>query len=159
MNADTFHDTPVEDPGLWQRPEHLAAHLGLTVRTLRKWVARGRAERTRGYRGEVYYRLTEPVSRPMAPAPSADVAQPPQGDSVTQAALEQLQAKLVATQTEARAFQERTEAALAGFESARQENLRLRRELDYQRELAALPWWAGRRRRELTLPMIPPDAD
>ena len=51
------HTTPVDDPTLWQRPEHLAARMGVSVRTLRKWASKGRAERRRDREGQVFYRL------------------------------------------------------------------------------------------------------
>jgi len=152
MTAHVYYNSPVADPALWQRPEHLAANLGVTVRTLRKWVAKGRAERTRNYRGQVYYRVLEP----MGLAPAEDQV------TIVQAQDERLEAlnqQVVAAQAEAAEFRTHVEAAMARDDQARQENSQLRRELAYQRELASLPWWARRRRRELTIPMDPLDLD
>jgi len=141
MSVETHPAAAPEDPAVWHRPEALASHLGVTVRTLRKWVSKGRAERTRGHRGEVYYRLTEPLGLP-GPVPSGAGPDP-----------------LGRPAAQRDHLQEQVTAALEGFESARKDNAMLRRELDYERELAALPWWARRRRRELTLPMLPLDVD
>ena len=150
MTANIFYNTPVADSAQWQRPEHLAAHLGVTVRTLRKWVARGRAERTRSYQGHVYYRLTGASGPVPAPRVGADDA-----TKAHEERLEVLNQQVTAAQVEAAEFRTRVEAAMERDEQARQENSQLRRELEYQRELAALPWWARRRRRELTIPMDP----
>ncbi len=151
MNGEALHDFPVDDPVLWQRPEHLAIQLGVTVRTLRKWVARGRAERTRNYQGQVYYRLTEPFG----PAPSAVHPQSRSAAPAHEERFDQLSQQIALAQVEVTEFRARIDEATLKTESVRDENAQLRRELTYQRELASLPWWATRRRRQLTMPMVP----
>ena len=163
MNADFLHDAPVANPVLWQRPEHLADHLGVTVRTLRKWVAKGQAERTRSYRGQVYYRLTETMrmthiaSPPPPPAPAP--ASPPVDAPSSDARVDALEAQLIASQAEVAEFRRQVASVVAHDAQVKQENEQLRRELDYQKELAALPWWARQRRRDLTMPMGPLDLE
>ena len=152
MTMETLHDAPVDDPTLWQRPEHLSSRLGVTVRTLRKWVSRGRAERTRNFRGQVYYRLLEPIG-PVGSGlvPERAVVVRSTGDG----GVEALAVQIATAQSTAAELRARVEAVTADTQRVREENALLRRELEYQRELTAMPWWARRRRRDLTLPMVP----
>ena len=152
MTMETLHDAPVDDPTLWQRPEHLSSRLGVTVRTLRKWVSRGRAERTRSYRGQVYYRLLEAMG-PVPSGPVPDRSGPAR--PVNDGGVEALAAQIATAQSAAAELRAQVQAVTADTHRVREENAMLRRELEYQRELAAMPWWARRRRRELTLPMVP----
>lgn len=161
MNPEMFHDMPVDSPTLWQRPEHLAELLSVSVRTLRKWVAKGRAERQRNYRGQVYYRLTAPigpVGGPVRPTTDPGLVTLPGvvvGDLPQHAEqLDQLQQQIAAARQEAAEFRSMTEDTMRSLERISEENTHLRRELQYQQKVTSVPWWARRRRREITMPMV-----
>ena len=69
--------------------------------------------------------------------------------------VEVLHDRISAALVESAEFRMMAEVATRDYERVSEENMRLRRELQHQRELTALPWWAKGRRRKLTMPMIP----
>ncbi len=73
MDSTLLHDDPTGDPSNWQRPEHLSELLGISVRSLRLWASKGKAEKLRAPGGKVYYRLSGNDGQPELP-PSGNVA-------------------------------------------------------------------------------------
>lgn len=203
------HHAPVEDATLWQRPEHLAAFVGVSVRTLRKWATNGRAERRRDREGQVFYRLLDADAVPttsrahqaqlimgqrasertlpvpplvlppvMVPEPEGPVPEPiptapgPEAEGSVEliqhlislnakheAHIEQLHACIATVQQESARHRARVAEATESLELMRMENTQLRAELKHYHEFESRPWWSKKRRRDVTIPMTPLEAE
>ena len=153
--AEILHDRHTDDPTEWQPAASLAACLGIAERTVRHRVKQGTVERFRAPDGRTYYRAPEPH-------PATHLATGNASDSLPAivathlAAVATAHRELAQVRADAAHLVATHLATVADLEAERTRAAELARALEAERlrlariaRLAAAPWYAFRRRRQL----------